>query len=125
MKGYEMKKVWSKFQAGVTAVVVGEPDHRGVVPGYISDPSLDSEGRPLAALLQLNEWSEVETVPVPLSVPDVGYVVIYGPDVTDPIIHYFTQETDAAVAVSKDPDAFGYAPVSILRNGMVPRQDED
>ncbi len=114
------KKYWSKFRPNCTATVIGEPDHRGLSPAYVEDAEMDPEGS-FSTAINLSEWSDTEVVPVPLSVPDMGFVLIYGQDPDEPEYEFHAKETDAAVAMAQyGPQAFGYAPVSISRFAMVP-----
>jgi hypothetical protein len=111
------KKYWSKLVPNATCEVIGSPDAEGLSPAYVSAP--DIKATPFATAVNLNEWSAVEVVPVPLSVPDTGYLVLFGPDPDLITYRYFERETDAAVAASSVADAFGYVPVTIKRYAMI------
>jgi hypothetical protein len=117
-RSFVKKKYWSKFKPNVTCTVIGEPDSRGVYPAYIMDT--DHFEDPFVGAVSLAEWSDVEVVPAPLSVPDLGYLVMYGDDPDAPSFSYHTNEPDAAVEVSKRTNAFGYAPVVLQRFACIP-----
>lgn len=117
-------KVWSKFAPGMTALVVSDPDYRGLSLAMVTD-DVQSPGGPFAAVINLIEWSDTEIVPVPESVPDQLWIAFTG---TDPaILEYqiFDSEIKAAVFVSHRKDSFGYTPVLVQRLSMIPNIDRE
>jgi hypothetical protein len=123
------KKMWSKFAPGMTAVVISEPDYRGFSMAWVTDEVQSPEG-PIGALINTNEWSLTEVVPVPDSVPDMLWVAYYGDDPTEPKYKVFSNEVPAALFCTNTKNSFGYGPVTVQRNlmtalGFDPRTDTD
>ena len=107
-----MKQYWSKFSPGVTAQVFGAPDYRGLSLAMVEHlPEADG---PVAATITLAEWSEVEVIPTPETVPNTLYLVISG-DVDHPVYGVADTEVKAAVMLSKKKEPLGYVPISVPR----------
>jgi hypothetical protein len=108
------KRVWSKFEPGTTAVVVGEPDVRGFSPAYIASHAYEEEFQgQIAASIKLEEWSDTELAPLPESVPQTCWVVLHGTDPDDPQCIVAFSEKDAAVLAAKTPNAWGYVTAAL------------
>lgn len=114
-----MTTLWSKFIPGCTAEVIGSPDDAGRLPAYITNGGHPEFTR-VAASLDPNEWSDVEIVPAPESIPEVVYGVISG-HASAPTVDIVFTEREAIHALTI-PGVMGYVPVYVARNQMIPRQ---
>lgn len=112
-------KLWSKYQSGVHATVLAEPDAKGFCPALIHDPNCDDDND-FYALTRLEEWSSQELVPAPHGTSSTGFLVLYGDDPETVSYSFHVKETAAAVDMYKRKNAFGYVPVIVNLTAMTP-----
>lgn len=108
--------LYSKIVPGCTAEILGDADSAGRLPAFIRGDHPVHEV--LAASVDPEEWSDVELVPVPDSVPSLLYGVISG-HVSAPTIDVVFSEREAIHALTV-PGVHGYVPLYVPRSQMVP-----
>lgn len=113
-----MTKLWLKALPEITAETYEDVPLLDAVPAKVHNPRSDPVDYYAAILLP--EWSTEEIVPAPESVPAEGYLVLYGDDPARVQYAFHAREIDAAVDASKRSNGFGYVPVALNRNAMIP-----
>lgn len=113
-----MTKLWLKNAPEVTADTYDDFPIGDAVPVKVHNPHTDPTD--YYAAIILSEWSATEIVPAPDPVPETGYLVLFGDDPARTKYEFHARELDAAVAASKKRNGFGYVPVTIGRNAMIP-----
>lgn len=115
--------MWLKSEPSITAETLVDEPINGVLPARCFCPAADPAL--LYAVIDPNEWSEVEIVPAPAGVPSTGWLVLYGDDPARVKYLFVERETEAAVAIATRDDSFGYVSISIQRDAMIePRHEQ-
>lgn len=110
-------KLWLKSNPEITCQTLRDEPVNGYIPALVSIPHEDPSTT--YAIITPEEWADREIVPAPPSVPETGYLVLFGPDPAIVRYLFVEQEIDAAIAINTRDDAFGYVPISLLRSAMV------
>ena len=103
-------KVWSRFEAGTTAIVLADTDASGVAPAHIS---MVNEESPRNGMILVSEWSTTELAPTPQTVPGTLFLAVGGQDPFNPEYQVLTTEDAAKAAVTGG--AWGYVPFNVGR----------
>ena len=114
------KKLWLKSDPAVTAVVLRELN--GAVAVVVTNPHHKDTELPVEYLgfINLEEWSTVELVPVPLCAGPQLYVAVVGEEDPESVTYVtFDNEVAVRVAMQVRDDILGYFEVS-TPSSMVP-----
>ena len=109
-----LKKLWNKSDPAVTAVVVDELN--GVTVARVSNPHMKGTDHPEEYLgfILLDEWSDVEQVPVPLCAAEKLFVAVLGKGDPDRVTYVaYDNEVALRVDMQVQDGILGFFEVSV------------
>jgi hypothetical protein len=119
-----VKKLWLKSDPAVTAEVIRELN--GAVAAEVHNPRFADTEHPdqYLGFIHLDEWSDVEVVPVPICAsPKLWVAVIGKQDPADVTYVTFDNEVALHVAIATRSDILGFFEVAVP-SSMIPARIE-
>jgi hypothetical protein len=111
-------KLWLKSNPSITAETLRDTPVNGYIPVLVGAP--DEDPPEFYACILPSEWSYEEIVRAPESVPEQGFLVLSGSDPARVEYEFHANEVSAGRALDRKTNGYGYVPVTISRNAMIP-----